>query len=131
MPCKSDYLAPRDKEKAMQDAARYQVIVRTRLGLPVPAWLKREAKNIYACDERNVTGLCALLKAMSKSERDKLLYSDARDAQMRDIAAWWEAHVKADRARATRERNKAKREEIKKEALAKLTPAEKKALGLK
>lgn len=131
MPCNSDYMEPSSKEKAMQDSARYQIIVRMRLGLPIPAWLKREAKNLHACDERSVTGLCELLKSMTKSERDKLLYSDARDVQMRDIATWWEKHVKADKARATRERNSAKREQVKKEALAKLTPAEKKALGLK
>lgn len=131
MPCNSDYLAPTGKEKQMQDAARYQVVVRTRLNMTVPAWLKREVKNIYAADERNVTELCRILTEMGKEARDKLLYSDAKDAKIRDVAAWWEEHEKADKARVKKEKAEAKTAKTKKEALAKLNPAERKALGYK
>lgn len=131
MPCNSDYLAPTGKEKQMQDAARYQVVVRTRLNMTVPAWLKREVKNIYASDERNVTELCRILTEMGKAARDALLYSDAKDAKIRDVAAWWEEHEKADKARVKKEKADAKREKTKQEALGKLTPAERKALGYK
>jgi len=131
MPCNSDYLAPNSNERAMQDAAIYQSRVLKRLGRTVPAWLKREAKNIYAKDERNVTGLCVILKEIGKEGRDQLLYSDAKDAQMRDVAAWWEEHEKADKARLRTEKKLRTQKKAKAEALAKLSPADKKALGLK
>lgn len=131
MPCNSDYLAPNSNERAMQDAAIYQARVLKRLGRTVPAWLKREVKNIYAKDERNVTNLCAILKEIGKEGRDKLLYSDARDAEMRDVAAWWEEHEKADKARLRTEKKLRTQKAAKAEALAKLSPADKKALGLK
>lgn len=129
MGCRSDYLAPTNKEKAMRDAAIYQCRVLERLGRPVPAWLKKEAKNIYASDERNVVGLCTILSALSKKDRDRLLYSDAKDAQMRDVAAWWEEHEAADKKRLAEERKATKQEKLREQALAKLTPAERKALG--
>jgi hypothetical protein len=51
-----------------------------------------------------------------------------RDDEVRD---WWEAHQEADRkAREARER-KAHDAQVRKEALAKLTPEEKKILGIK
>ena len=131
MPCNSDYLEPTHKERLMQDTARYQIVVRQRLQMTVPAWLKREAKNIYAADERNVTELCKILTDLGKAKRDELLYTDARDAKMRDVAAWWEAHEKADKARTKKERADAKAKKTKAEALAKLTPAERKSLGHK
>lgn len=130
MGCNSDYMAPTGKERAMQDAAIYQARVLARLGRPVPTWLKREAKNIYAKDERNVTELCAILKGLGKSQRDHLLYGDAKDAEMRDIAAWWEAHEAADKKRAAEERAAKRKEKLRESALAKLTPSERKALGV-
>lgn len=131
MPCNSDHMAPTGKERAMQDSAIYQARVLKRLGRTVPAWLKREAKNIYAKDERNVTGLCAVLKEIGKEGREKLLYSDAHDAEMRDVAAWWEEHEKADKAREAREKKARRDQKAKQEALSKLSPSDKKALGLK
>lgn len=130
MPCNCDHLKPTEREEKLRDAARYQIVVRKRLEMTVPAWLKREEKNIYASDERNETELCAILTALPKAERDKLLYSDAKDARMRDVAAWWETHEKADKARKVKERKEAKAAKEKTEALAKLTPRERKILGV-
>lgn len=131
MPCNCDHLEPTQKEKLLRKAARLQLLVRARLKMSVPAWLRREEKNIYASDERCETELCAILTGLSKEDRDRLLYSDARDSKMRDVADWWEAHETADKARRKREREEKKTEATKKEALGKLTEKEKKALGLK
>lgn len=130
MPCNCDHMAPTQRERLLQDAARNQTVVRKKLGMTVPAWLKREAKNIYAKDERSETELCAIITALPKAERDKLLYTDAKDAQMRDVAAWWETHEKADKARKAKERKEAKAKKEKAEALAALTPRQRKVLGV-
>ena len=129
MGCRSDYLAPTDKERAMRDAAIYQCRVLGRLKRKIPKWLQKEAENHYASDERNVTGLCAILKEIGKEARDKLLYSDAKDAQMRDVAAWWETHEAADKKRESEEKRAKRQDKLRESALAKLTPAERKALG--
>lgn len=131
MPCNCDHLEPTRREILLRDAARYQIAVRKKLGLSVPTWLKREEKNIYAHDERCETELCAILTGLSKEERDTLLYSDARDAKMRDVAAWWETHEKADKERKKRERQENKEKKERDEAMSKLTPKERKVLGLK
>jgi hypothetical protein len=130
MPCNCDHMEPTQRERLLQDAARFQVVVRQRLEMSVPAWLKREAKNIYAKDERNATELCAIITALSKEERRKLLYSDATDAKMRDVASWWEMHEKVDKARKAKERKEAKVKKEKAEALAALTPRQRKLLGV-
>jgi hypothetical protein len=68
-------------------------------------------------------------KAMTELvEQGKADFLILRDDEVRD---WWEAHQEADRkAREARER-KAHDAQVRKEALAKLTPEEKKILGIK
>jgi len=48
-----------------------------------------------------------------------------------EVAEWWVAHVKADRAEKARVAELERRERIKKEALDRLTDEEKELLGLK
>ncbi len=48
-----------------------------------------------------------------------------------EVAEWWAAHVKADRAEKARIAEQERRERVKKEALDRLTDEEKELLGLK
>ena len=46
------------------------------------------------------------------------------------IVEWWELHKLRDEAKAKREKNDKKTAELRKNALSKLTPAERRALGV-
>lgn len=48
-----------------------------------------------------------------------------------EVAEWWAAHVKADRAEKARVAEQERRERVKREALNRLTDEEKELLGLK
>lgn len=47
------------------------------------------------------------------------------------LAAWWDEHKEIDRKREQRERQEAEQEAKRKDALSKLTPAERKLLGIR
>lgn len=49
----------------------------------------------------------------------------------RELSAWWEVHKKADRARELQERAERTRKATRRKALKKLTPAERRALGIR
>ena len=81
--------------------------------------------------------LCAVLTAIEKrwgSLRDSFLYEymDFRDAGFteKQMLHWWDKHKARDAERRKRENEAAQKEKLKKQALAKLTPAERKALGI-
>ncbi len=48
-----------------------------------------------------------------------------------EIAKWWTAHKEADRQEQIRIKEEAEEKKIRKEALAKLSPKEKKVLGIR
>ena len=101
MPCRSDYLEPSQRERELQRAAKLFVYACKKTGTTPPKWAVKEAKNIYADDERSVTRLCNKLKAMSAKRRDALVYN-ARSKTARDLADWWEEHLEADAEREGR-----------------------------
>lgn len=47
-----------------------------------------------------------------------------------DVAVWWDAHQKADRAREERERAEARKNALRRSALGKLTAEERAVLGI-
>jgi len=129
MPCNSDYLAPNGREYELQHAAQLLEYALETLGRPVEAWVRAQAQNIYAKDDRAVIQLCDLLRALPTAQRDKLVYN-ARNQMARGLADWWEAHQAADEAREQREAEDDERKLVREIALSKLTYAEKRALGL-
>lgn len=98
MPCNGDYLKSTDRERQLQRAAGLLVYVYQETGHSVPAWAIAEAGNMYASDERCITELCAVLKAMEPAARDALVYN-ARSKVARHLADWWEEHMAADAGR--------------------------------
>ena len=129
MPCNSDHLNATDREVELQRAARLLVYVKERLGEKPEKWMIEQANKSWADDERSVIELCAALNAMTKKQRDTIIYN-ARDKVARDLADWWEEHQKVDTERARRDVALCERDELRKKALKKLTRAERKALGL-
>lgn len=129
MPCRCDYLEPTRREVEMQRAANLQVYLLQKLGKAVPDWLQRQAESMYADDERNVVDLCALLRGMDENLREKIVYN-VHDRVARDLANWWEDHQEADRRREAEEAAERQRAEAAKRGLAKLSAAERDALGL-
>lgn len=128
MPCVSDYLEPNHRERALQKAAKLYVGVLKHLKKPVPPAVQNASEDIY-CKADYVPELCATLKALSPKAREALVY-DAKSRFSRELATWWEEHQKADKERAQAQARETRRQNLAKQALAKLTPAEKRALGL-
>ena len=73
--------------------------------------------------------LCALIKGMSDKQVDSIIYNP-RDKMARQLASWWESHQEADRQREEQEQHEAEQERLRQQGEAKLTPEERKALGL-
>ena len=129
MPCNFDYLEPSSREKELQRAAGLLVYLRKQTGKKPETWSVKESDNCYASDERSVTELCAALKAMDPKRRDTIVYN-AHDKNARDLADWWEEHQAADAKREKKEAAERERKRTSKQALAKLSKKERKALGL-
>ncbi|MES3005284.1 MAG: hypothetical protein V4690_04270 [Patescibacteria group bacterium] len=127
MPCRSDYLEPTTREQELQRAAKLLVYVRRKMGIEPEDWALSQSGNIYANDDRAVIELCAALTSMTSDVLETIVYNP-HDAESRDLADWWEVHQAADAEREKREAEQAQDEETKKSALAKLSPAERKAL---
>ena len=64
---------------------------------------------------------CAALRTLSKEAINNL---------PQEVRVWWEKHQEMDRRREVAERNQRQKEAAKKRALNKLTPEERKALGV-
>ncbi len=129
MPC-NDYPDPTPQSRDLQRTTSLLIYTLTKLGHKPAMWMKEQAKNPYAVDERAITELCALLKAMSNDQLEQIVY-DAHSRNARDLANWWEDHQEADRKREKEEAARKKRKNLRQQALEKLTPAERKALGVK
>jgi glucuronate isomerase len=147
MPCNSDYMNPTGKEVAIKRTATLLVYALTALGQKVPTDIKRRADNLYGADSatynsdrtdkarptRNddsvVALLCKTVKGMSDDERERVIYN-AHDATARDLASWVEEHERADRERLARENAAKERDAARRSAKAKLSPAERRAVGL-
>lgn len=130
MGCRSDYLEPNGRERALQEAAQFLLFVRRAVPAagPVTDLLVRASKDIY-CRDDYVPELCTAIKGLSEEDLDRIVYN-ARDPVSRKLADWWETHQAADRAREAREATDLHQAALRESALAKLTPEEKAALKL-
>lgn len=130
MPCTYDPdPEPTENSRHLQQTAKLILWVSHKLGIDIPPFVEKESHNKYAKDEKLVPHLCGILRALSKEAADALIY-DARDANSRKLADWWEAHQEADKKREEAERKAAEKDELRKQALNKLSEAERKVLGL-
>jgi hypothetical protein len=125
MPCTSNYPDPTSRNRLLQSTAARLVYVNTALKRIVTPKMREAAKNVY-CTSDYVETLCTLLTHLQKNDEplfDKIVY-DARSADARKLATWWEKHQRADAERIKREAADNAREVLIRSAMAKLTPEE-------
>lgn len=122
MPCNSDYMEASGYEKAMSQVAclldeiNGKPIDRSHWGGYHPRIYSRGVSKAEA--DAMVARLCSFLR-----DADVMRYS-------LEMQMWWRDHLKADEARIERERREVDAAAERNAALAKLTPEERKLLGL-
>jgi hypothetical protein len=77
------------------------------------------------CDKLARIACAAMEELVRQGKEDFLVLKNP------EVAEWWVAHVKADRAEKARVAEKERQERVKAEALSRLTDEEKELLGLK
>jgi hypothetical protein len=131
MPCRSDYMEPNQKERLLQETAQLliYVLMNTNSGVKVSNKLKFASRDIY-CQRDYVAELCTAIRSLTEEEQARIVY-DGRNPEARRLADWWDKHQEADRKRLEEEHRQNMRDELRNKALAKLTPEEIEALGIK
>ena len=104
MGCRSDYLEPTKKEIESQQVAKHIEFVKLQLKLKVPDEISKAAYAVYGnqnkldewtkmlCDDLTV------LKNEKPKVFEKIVYN-AHDGRSRDLASWFEKHIKIDEQR--------------------------------
>lgn len=130
MPCESAYLAPTHHESQRQRACKLLVWLRGQLQMDRDPEAERGASNIYgSCSINPHQELCRIIGTMTLSVMEAIIYN-AKDRTARDLADWWEDHQEADRKREEAAATIKANAELSVGALKKLTPEERKVLGL-
>lgn len=131
MGCRSDYLEQTSVEAFVQTTAKNLVYVLKSLKKTVPKWVTTIANDYYAQDPQDqlTPMLCETIKKMSSSQLQKIVY-DGKKPEARQLAEWWDNHQAADKRRKKENRSKNVQNKLKKQALKKLTKAERKALNV-
>ena len=130
MPCRSD--DPTNEQEATHLAARLLVYVNEKLGVDTPLNIRKAAETAFVTTANYKTlapMLCGKVSAMSDKLREQVVYN-ARDPLSRELATWWEKHEAEDKKRLREELQEKKDKKARDAAIAKLTPRERKLLGL-
>lgn len=121
MPCNSDHMNPTETER---EYGRIELMLaELDTGVDVDS-----AEYRRAC-KYNVTK--AELDKLTATLCSRLSQHKALSLRSLEIQIWWRDHQIADQKRIAQEQKDAANETARKAALAKLTPAERKLLGLK
>lgn len=135
MPCNCDYMDPTRDEQNSRDTAKCLVYTLEFKGKHVPAEYKKAASDMYGNTSilnEMVVHLCFELRELEKTDIelfDKLVYN-GRERKSRDLAVWWEEHVKADQLRITAAAELEKHNRLIESVKNKLTKEELEAIGL-
>lgn len=132
MPCRSDHMEPIEREIETKAVCGHIIYIMNCLDSDYPEGLTDSYNNIYPSQEETdkwTAYLCSVLHSFSPEEEDRIVY-EARDAESRKLADWWEEHQRKDRERENVERQKQREDQARKIALTKLTDYEKELLGL-
>lgn len=121
MPCNADYMEPNQGEKnlgkvlCLLDEIKSGKFCKENFnGYHIGAYMKYTKEKL----DKSTAELCSILK-----NRDITKYS-------LELQIWWRDHQEADRKRERDEANKVLEGRERRNALAKLTPAERKVLGV-
>ena len=108
MPCRSDYLEPTQKEKAIRKTVELTIWLKRELGLLVTDKDKILAEDNYPHEQVHdevVANLCSLIRGLNPRQMDEIVYN-GRDKDSRRLADWWDAHKEADEKREAEESRK-------------------------
>lgn len=106
MGCRSDYMEPTSREQYNQHTAKLYLYAMEQLLKANPSdtqrvfhrdhlgQVKAVANQIHAFIDYTLH-LCALIRDLTETERDQLVYN-ARDPLSRRLADWWEEHKQVD-----------------------------------
>jgi hypothetical protein len=126
MPCNSGYLEPREEEINLKLTSELIIFVNSKLGIKTPKNIIDSSRHVYGEGgdlNKNVVYLCKTLGQLTPQQSDAIIYN-GKDKMARKLADWWDEHQEADRERIKEEAKLAKREALKKSAMAKLSKAE-------
>lgn len=130
MPCRSyDDDNPLDR-KARENAhvAKLYCWARYALNKKISEKLLEDGKRSFL--EKDYTeDLCALLRKVTDATDKYTLFSQNSPTSA-ELNLWWVRHQEFDKTRKLLEETKAAKNELRKQALTKLTPEERKALDL-
>ena len=132
MPCNSDYLNPTQDELNKILVSKLIRYVDRKLEEKTPNKIIKVSRDVYGKGvDLNiiVPALCSKLKSLSNEQKEEIIYN-AKDKTSRDLADWWEEHQNADKERKKLEKEEKNKKSLVSNALSKLTPKEKKALGI-
>lgn len=120
MPCNSDYMEPRGREVALSQVACLLDELDGKGPIDASHWRGYHPRvyNQGIDGDELVAKLCERLQGEDVSKRSL------------EMQIWWRDHQEADKKRLQKEQRDAANNNLKKRALAKLTPHERKLLGL-
>lgn len=131
MPCDCSHLEPTQRESESKTVAELIVYLFHSLDKPVPPTVYAAATDTYGdagrADEFTAL-LCDKLKRLTNAQLAKWVYN-GRSPAARKLADWWDEHQKIDAEKERDAKELKDLEAVKKKALAKLTPDERRALG--
>ena len=109
MPCDSGPSGRSEREAAIREAAQLYRYACRKIPRECPAWVLKEADDYYTSDDRDkiIPMLCALIRGLNEDQLNRIVYN-ARDADSRRLADWWERHLEIDRRREEKERTEAR-----------------------
>ena len=82
-------------------------------------------------EQKKKTDMLARIACKALTELEKEGHADFLLLKDEEVRSWWEAHKIADAKAQAKKLEQEERERVKQEALAKLSPLEKKVLGIK
>ena len=93
--------------------------------------MAKDKQQFFSQEDANYVSerLCSFIRGLSNFQKERIIYN-ARNKMSRRLADWWEEHQEADRKREAEEKAEQERKRLVRQALSKLTTAERKALGL-
>lgn len=145
MPCRCDIPDPSERAYEAKRVAKHLVYLSDNgpdytFDFEIEDWVREVAKasefwidrELDLDEDVNVltATLCEYLTELDGTNAGEELIWNGRNSKARSLASWWEAHQEEDRKRIKAEREQEKMELTRKKALAKLTRAERKALGV-
>lgn len=132
MPCNSDYLNSSPQEEEQQRLAKCYVYLMKSIHKQPENRFIVASKSYYGEGvnlKKDVPLLCGLLQNLTEEEENRIVY-DGRKKEARLLADWWDECKEADIKRLEAIKHLKKERVDREKALEKLTPYEKKLLGL-